>query len=231
VNRAADAAPDTLRLSLDAKATVKVGPFARGGKSRVPTRAADHDFGATAQVTPVGLLLPQTGDLFLYAVQGRVTSDCLVDILELWWARVGPQWPGVRTLILNLDNGPENHSGRTQFMARLVEFAARSGLRIELAYYPPYHSKYNPVERCWGVLEQHWNGSLLDTVAAVEGFMSSMTWKGRHPWVERITKTYAKGVRLGRQAMQAIEARVQRLPGLGKWFVGIPSPVPVSWDL
>jgi hypothetical protein len=75
VNRAADAASDTLRLSLDAKATVKVGPFARGGKSRVPTRAADHDFGATAQVTPVGLLLPQTGDVFLYAVQGRVTSD------------------------------------------------------------------------------------------------------------------------------------------------------------
>jgi len=31
---------------MDAKATVKVGPFARGGKSRVPTKAADHDAGA-----------------------------------------------------------------------------------------------------------------------------------------------------------------------------------------
>jgi len=29
---------------MDAKATVNIGPFARGGKSRVLTKAADHDF-------------------------------------------------------------------------------------------------------------------------------------------------------------------------------------------
>ncbi|WP_419606378.1 ISAzo13-like element transposase-related protein [Thiolapillus sp.] len=37
-------------------------------------------------------------------------------------------------------------------------------MRIRLAYYPPYHSKYNPVERLWGVLENHWRGELLDSV-------------------------------------------------------------------
>ena len=52
-------------------------------------------------------------------------------------------------------------------MQRLVEFAQRSHLTIRLAYYPPYHSKYNPIERCWGILEQHWNGALLDSVEAV----------------------------------------------------------------
>src|SRR5258708_12760052 len=57
----------------------------------------------------------------------------------------------------------ENHSRRTQFMARLVALADEFGLTIDLAYYPPYHSKYNPIERVWGVLEQHWNGSLLDS--------------------------------------------------------------------
>ncbi len=40
----AQADQDVLRFSMDTKATVKVGPFARGGKSRVPTKAADHDF-------------------------------------------------------------------------------------------------------------------------------------------------------------------------------------------
>ncbi|NRB09761.1 MAG: hypothetical protein HRU34_23665, partial [Richelia sp.] len=25
-------------------------------------------------------------------------------------------------------------------------------------YYAPYHSKYNPIEGCWGILDQHWNG-------------------------------------------------------------------------
>ena len=49
-------------------ATVKVGPFARGGKSRVSTKAADHDFQPAATVTPVGIFLPAFDELFLYAV-------------------------------------------------------------------------------------------------------------------------------------------------------------------
>ena len=68
VNRAADAAGEVLRVSLDAKAAVKIGPFSRRGKSRVPVAAADHDFQPEATVTPVGLLLPATDELFLYAV-------------------------------------------------------------------------------------------------------------------------------------------------------------------
>jgi hypothetical protein len=65
VNAPADAAPDTLRVSIDAKATVTSGPFARGGKGRVAVKAADHDFQAEATVTPVGLFLPQTDALFI----------------------------------------------------------------------------------------------------------------------------------------------------------------------
>ncbi|MFL6186109.1 MAG: ISAzo13-like element transposase-related protein, partial [Actinomycetes bacterium] len=160
VNRAADAAPTALRVSLDAKATVKIGPFSRKGKSRVPVAAADHDFQPEATVTPVGLLLPELDELFLYGVTSRVTSDCLVDCLARWWAGTRQRFAHITTLVLNLDNGPENHSHRTRFMQRLVQFAQQFHLTVRLAYYPPYHSKYNPVERCWGILEQHWNGAL-----------------------------------------------------------------------
>ena len=146
-----EASEDTLRLSIDAKATVKVGPFARGGKSRVRTSVADHDFEATATLTPVGLLLPASDELFLYAVTSKVTSDCLVDRLVDWWETVKGRFPLVRILVINLDNGPESHSRRTQFMHRLLVFAQRFHLTIRLAYYPPYHSKYNPIERCWGI--------------------------------------------------------------------------------
>ena len=62
---------------MDAKATVKVGPFARGGKSRVRTSAADHDFQPEATVTPVGIFLPTSDELFLYGVTSKVTSDYL----------------------------------------------------------------------------------------------------------------------------------------------------------
>lgn len=133
MNAAADAAPEVLRVSLDAKATVKVGPFARGGKSRVPTQACDHDFQPDATVTPVGIFLPAVDELYLYGVTSKVTSDCLVDCLVGWWVAVRSRFAHITTLVINLDNGPENHSRRTQFMQRLVEFAHHYGLIVRLA--------------------------------------------------------------------------------------------------
>lgn len=210
---------------MDAKATVKVGPFARGGKSRVPTVAADHDFQPEASVTPVGIFLPSSDELFLYAITSKVTSDCLVDCLVAWWEQVRSRFAPITTLVINLDNGPENHSRRTQFMQRLLDFVARYGITIRLAYYPPYHSKYNSIERCWGILEQHWNGALLDSITTVVQFASSMTWKGIHPIVELVSTVYHKGVKLTKEAMALVEARLSRDSALGKWFIDIvPAP-------
>jgi Rhodopirellula transposase DDE domain len=224
MNGAADDAPTTLRISMDAKATVKVGPFARGGKSRAQVKAADHDFEATAKVTPVGIFLPATDELFLYGVTSKVTSDCLVDRLEQWWESVRERFATITTLVLNLDNGPECHSRRTQFLFRLVQFALRTGLRVRLAYYPPYHSKYNPIERCWGILEMHWNGALLERVETVIEFARTMRWKGVHPLVDLVTTTYETGVKLSKEAMAVLETQVERLPELEKWFVDIIPP-------
>jgi transposase len=221
MNEEANTNAQVLRISMDAKATVKIGPFARGGKSRVPTQAADHDFQPAATVTPVGIFLPTTDEVFFYGVTSKVTSDCLVDRLADWWEEVRERFSHITTLLINLDNGPENHSRRTQFMQRLLEFVQRYHINVRLAYYPPYHSKYNPIERCWGILEQHWNGALLDSVEAVIQYAASMTWKGKHPVVELVTTTYQTGVKLSKEAMDIVETQLQRLPSLERWFVDI----------
>jgi transposase len=225
VNPQADRAVDTLRVSIDAKATVNIGPFSRRGRSRTGTKAADHDFKPEATLTPFGIFLPQDDDLWLYMTRSKVTSDFIVDRLEQWWQEVRLRFLSIKTLVINLDNGPENHSRRTQFLKRVVEFARKFGLVVQLAYYPPYHSKYNPIERCWGILEMHWNGSLLDSIEAVVGFARSMTWKGKHPVVSVVEAVYTKGVKLKPKEMKALESEVVRLAGLGKWFVKIPAEV------
>jgi hypothetical protein len=218
---AADAEPTSLRISIDAKATVNLGAFSRGGYSRVPTEALDHDFRPEQRVTPVGILLPASDELFIYGVTSKVTSDCLVDCLQQWWNEVGSRFSAVTTLVINLDNGPENHSRRSQFMQRLVDFVRANGVSVQLSYYPPYHSKYNPIERCWGVLEQHWNGSLLHNLDVALEFIKTMTWRGLHPVVVAVTKLYRKGVKLSKDAMQALERCFIRDPHLGRWFVTI----------
>jgi len=73
----------------------------------------------------------------------------------------------IRRLVIYLDNGPKNSGSRTQFLKRMIEFADWSGLEIRLVYYPPYHSKYNPIEHCWSSLEQKWGGTLLNCLKVI----------------------------------------------------------------
>lgn len=158
-----------------------------------------------------------------------MTSDFIVDILGDFWKSESWRFPLIKTLIINQDNGGENNSRRTQFMKRIVEFAHQYQLNIRLAYYPPYHSKYNPIERTWGILEKSGNGSVLDEVETALNFAQNMTWKGKHPIIKLVTQTDSTGVKLAKKAMSAIENQIERLtnstdeefPNLGTWFIDI----------
>lgn len=211
-----------LRMSWDAKAPVKIGLFSRGGQSRVETAAWDHDFAPQTILTPFNLFLPEYDENFLYFTESKVTSDFMVDVLERTWPilheRFHPEW-----LLIDGDNGTENHSHRTQFIKRMVDFAEAQRVNVRLIYYPPYHSKYNPVERTWAALEHHWNGTLLDSVDTVLRFAQSLTWKGKHPMVTLVSGIYRKGIKLAKKAMAMYEQRIKRLPGLERWFVDIPA--------
>ncbi|VAX41573.1 Mobile element protein [hydrothermal vent metagenome] len=151
----------------------------------------------------------------------RETSDFIVDCLEEWWKDRSASHQHIRELVINLDNGPELNSHRTQFMKRLVEFSDKNNLRIRLVYYPPYHSKFNPIERCWGILEAHWNGTLLTSVEATLEWAKTMTWKGIFPTVRLCQHVYETGMSVAKKAFQAIEQRLTRSKTLPKWSLTI----------
>ncbi len=222
-NQASDAREDSLRISIDTKAKVNVGEFSRGGQARSQeaTQALDHDLRPEQKLVPFGILEVLSGLLTIIFGTSRETSDFIADCLQQWWDLSKERYGHIRQLVIDLDNGPEIASNRTQFMKRLVEFADRNNLEVVLVYYPPYHSKYNPIERCWGILERHWNGSLLDSIDTVLAWAGTMTWKAIHPIVHLLQKTYETGVRLAKKAFQLIEARLQRDESLPKYCVRI----------
>ena len=151
----------------------------------------DHDPPAKQKLTPLGILMVASGALMLlFGSHG--TSDAWVDALRMWWTQVRPGLGSIKRLVIYLDNGPKNSGRRTQFLKRMVEFADWSGLEIRLVYYPPYHSKYNPIERCWSSLEKKWNGVLLNCWKVVLQCALRMRWKGRHPTVKRLEGEYAR---------------------------------------
>ncbi|MCY9669233.1 ISAzo13 family transposase [Paenibacillus alginolyticus] len=160
---------NAVRISVDTKDRVKIGDFSRGGYNRALVKAADHDF-SNEFVTPFGIYDVTKDAIDLSFTKSKVTADFMVDAIEKYWMESDYHLTK-DTLILNADNGPENSSRRIQFLKRIVEFSARYNVKIILAYYPPYHSKYNPIERIWGRLEQHWNGDLLSNLDS-EKFLS-----------------------------------------------------------
>jgi len=182
------------------------------------TKGWDHDPPAKEKLVPFGILMVSTGALTLL-FGSRETSDAWVDALQIWWNQVRGGLGHVKRLVIYLDNGPKNSGRRTQFLKRMVQFADSSGLEIRLVYYPPYHSKYNRIERCWSALEKKWNGVLLNGLEVVLQCARRMTWKGSHPTVEHFDGTYPNGVRVAAKEMKEVEARLQRSTTLPKYDI------------
>jgi Rhodopirellula transposase DDE domain len=183
-------------------------------------RGWDHDPPAKAKLVPYGILMVATGALML-VFGAHDTSDAWADALRMWWMQVGPGLGAIKRPVIYLDNGPKNSGRRTQFLKRMVEFVDWSGREVRLVYYPPYHSKYNPIERCRSAREKKGNGVLLNCWKVVLQCALRMRWKGRHPTVKRLAGEDPDGIRVPAREMKAIEARLERSTSLPKYDITI----------
>jgi hypothetical protein len=188
---------------------------------REALKADDHDSEWRAVLVPLGILDVRGERLSIYFGQSAETSDFVADCLELWWQENQAIYPGLEELVIDLDGGAATRSNRTQFIKRMVEFARKTQWQIRLIYYPPYHSKYNPIERCWAVLENYWNGAILDSIDAALNWASNMTWKGIKPLVHLVEGTYEKGVKVLAKELEQLQPFWQRSETLPKWDVTV----------
>lgn len=173
------------------------------------------------KLVPGGILEPASGKAFLFFTSSNKTSDFIADGIELWWKTRKDEFRDVNRLVLNMDNGPECSGRRSQFLQRMVEFSDRSGLEIRLAYYPPYHSKYNYIEHYWGGLERSWNGYLLDSVDTILKRAGNFIWRSIKTTVNLFSTKYNKGITLGAKEKQVLEGRLHRSLHLPWWDITI----------
>ena len=198
-------------------ATVLLGEVARGGLTRGAHQACDHDLGLHEKYIPGGIVAEGRGQLSITFGSSYQTSDGIVDVLEAWWAALEEAEQGAMArLQMKMANGPDSSGRRTPCLQRMVAFSDAIGKPIQRLYSPPYHSKYHPSERCWGILALHWHGTKLVDVETRVEWANTMTWRGLHPSVELRHTLSQKGIALGKAAMQAVEARLVRHPALPK---------------
>lgn len=223
MNIEADNAPDTVRISVDTKATINVGEYSRKGKSRgsEAVKALDHDMMPKEKLVPGGVLETGTGKPFIFFTSSNKTSDFLADGIALWWNSRKEELGMPKRIVINMDNGPECSGRRSRFLQRMVEFSERENLEIRLIYYPPYHSKYNRIEHYWGGLERSWNGYLLDSVESILGRASNFCWRSMRTVTTFVDKVYEKGITLRGKEKAAIEASLQRSSELPFWDISI----------
>jgi len=223
MNASADADVQALRISVDTKATVDIGEYSRYGRSRglEPVKALDHDMWTKEKLIPGGILEPVSGRAFLFFTSSYKTSDFMVDGLMLWWQKRKQDFPDVKRLFINMDNGPECSGRRSQFLHRMVDFVDTTGLEVRLIYYPPYHSKYNAIERYWAGLEKSWNGYLLDSVSCVLNRAGNYIWKGFRATVKLVDAVYEKGVKVSGKDKVKLEQRLKRLDRLPLYDITI----------
>ena len=222
-NKAADTNSKVLRLSIDSKAKVKIGNLSRKGKARglKAQQADDHDDHWDAVLVPFGILDVSKAQLWIYFGQSAETSDFIVDCLEAWWQAHQDDYSGIETLAIDLDGGAAVRSNRTQFIKRMAQFCQTTGLRVQLIYYPPYHSKYNPIERCWASLENYWNGTILNTIEDALQWAARMTWHGFEPLVHLVEGIYPKKVKVSKDDLEPYQRQWQRSEQLPKWDITV----------
>lgn len=218
-----------LRISIDTKAKVRVGNLSRGGYSRMrlAPKAEDHDQQWDATLVPFGIYELNTDQVTILFGNSLETSDFIVDGLEQWWDLRKAKLDPYEKIMIDLDNGKALAGNTKRFIKRLVAFAKMINKPIHLVYYPPYHSKYNAVERVWAALENYWRGLILDTIPNTLKIAAQMTWKGVHPIIRFIDKVYHKGLPVPtKEELNELQQFVVRHPELKKWDVQI-SPVPI----
>jgi len=208
-------------ISIDDKARKLIGNLSDKGKSWFERKALDHDTKYDYAVIPFGILDLKTNETFITCTLGKSTAEFKVDSIDEYII-YKKKSKNIKRLIIFLDNGPENSGRRTLWLERLVELAKKHNITIELVYYPPYHSKYNKIERYWARLSLSWNGTIIDSLPKLVMVMNKVTWNGIKTKAKVSLKEYDTKIKIDSEEMEKLEKNnIHRDKILKKWSIVI----------
>jgi hypothetical protein len=190
-------------ISIDTKKREQIGNFFRPGTvyATGPVEVFDHDFPSFGD----GVVIPHG----VYDVARNVghvtlgtshdTSEFACDSVRLWWARQGrAAYPNAKRLLVLCDGGGSNSASRHLFKEQLQRLADDLGVEIRIAHYPPYCSKYNPIEhRLFAHVTRACAGVVFRSVELVRRLVErTSTSTGLWVTVDVLDKTYEIGLKV-----------------------------------
>jgi hypothetical protein len=199
-------------LSIDTKRRELIGNFFREGQlySTQARLTFDHDFPKFAEgvVIPHGLYDLRLNKGYVHLGTSHDTSAFACDCMEDWWWRFGlVQYPQAEELLLLADGGGSNSAGTNLFKMALQQMVNRLKIRVRVAHYPPYCSKYNPIEhRLFPHLSRACKGVVFTSVGLVKRLMEkARTRTGLRVVVDILDKVYQTGLKAPKDVKKTLD--------------------------
>lgn len=138
-------------ISIDVKKKEQIGNFYRDGKSYCieSQKVNDHDFTSESSgvIIPHGIYDLKRNEAYITLGTSKDTGEFCCDCLNSWWNEHGKiHYANATSILILADGGGSNSSRHYIFKEDIQKLANDIGIEIKIAHYPPYTSKYNPIE-------------------------------------------------------------------------------------
>lgn len=187
-------------ISLDTKKKENLGNFYRAGHlyTQKELHAYDHDFNEFAEgvIIPHGIYDLQRNIGYIHIGTSKDTSQFACDCLRSWWLEHGQSvYANASAILVLCDGGGSNGSRYYIFKEDLQKLADELGIEIRIAHYPPYCSKYNPIEhRLFPHVTRACQGVLFTSLNVVKQLIEKTTTRtGLKVFVKIIETIYQTG--------------------------------------
>jgi hypothetical protein len=187
-------------VSMDSKKKEYLGNLYRDGHlyTLEEVQTLDHDFTSLAEgvIIPHGLYDLERNTGYITLGTSKDTSEFSCDSIRNWWYAKGQyDYPHATSILILCDGGGSNNSRYYIFKEDQQKLADEIGVAIRIAHYPPYCSKYNPIEhRMFPHVTRACQGVIFKSIEIVKELMEETTTsKGLQVTVQILDQVYETG--------------------------------------
>lgn len=211
-------------ISVDTKKKEMTGNFKRAGKALSNGRleSFDHDFPTFGNglIVPHGIYDVTTNTGYMTIGTSHDTSRFVCENIErVWNGHLREQYPDAGTIVILCDGGGSNSSSHKIVKQDLMDLADRMDMRLLVIHYPPYCSKFNPIEhRLFSQITRSWQGApLMSVEEAAERARRTTTKTGLKVYVHINNDVYETKRKVDGSYTERLKRQVVFAPKLGKW--------------
>jgi hypothetical protein len=201
-------------LSMDTKKKELLGRLYRPGKvyCSQAIEVYDHtnDSLIEGNVVPHGIYDLKTGHAWINIGTTHETAEFLCDSLKVWWENYGKAiYKQAEEILIFCDSGGANSWRINVFKVELQKLCNVLNIRITICHYPPYASKWNPIEhRVFPHVNRAMEGVMLHSHEQVQSLIEKTTTKtGLKITANIIRKTYKIGKVVAKEALKYINIK------------------------